>query len=209
MFSRIKEFNKNYSNIFFLVALLFIVIVLIYTAFTNKPKEKECVVPNKIVNNYNNYTYNIKYEKENEKIDLYVKRYGSKYLIEKNYNDTKTMYYIEYIDLLIKNKEEKYIKYNGNIIDDLDNRFLILDYVNDLSISSNYTSKNERACYLNTKNNLSICINLDNSIELTKDDIKILYTINNIGENTDFTVNMDKSITYQEEIIEENNEIQE
>lgn len=205
MINKIKEFNKNYSNIFFLVALLFIIIVLIYNTQTNKAKEKECIIPNKIVNNYNNYSYNIKYEKDNEKINLYIKRYGSKYLIEKNYNDNKYLYYTEYVDLLIKDDEDRYINFNGNIIDGLDNRLLILEYVNDLSINSTLTTNNERTCYLNSKNNLSICINLDNSVELSKENIKMTYTIMEIGNITDFNVSMDKTKTYQEPIIEESN----
>ena len=211
MISKIREFSKNYSNLFFLISLLFIIIILVYTAFNNRDKNQECIIPNKLVNNYNNYSYNVKYEKDNEKINLYVKRYGSKYLIGKNHNDTKKLYYLEYVDLLIKNENEKYIKFNGDIIEGIDNRLLILDYLNDISIQSNLTEKSERTCYINARYNSSICINLDNSIELAKDDYKILYTINDIGSITDFNVNIDKTQTYQEVVNNEEgqNEINE
>jgi len=203
MFKKLRDFNESYSNLFFLIALLFIIIFLIYIAFTNRTKVNECVIPEKIVNNYSNYSYNIKYSNDDKNIAVYVKRYDSKYIFEVNENDIKNVYYLEYTDMLKKGTDDLYHKYNiKDIIEGIDNKFLILDYINDISLESTVTTINERSCYINRKNNLTMCISLDKSIELEKDDYKLVYTITDIGNVEDFNVNISSSFL-EDEIIEE------
>lgn len=201
MLGKIKEFNKEFSNTFFLISLLFIIIFLIYIRISSGNVEKQCIMPNDVTKNYKRYSYNIKYEYGDEKIELYIKRYNNKYLIEKNYNESKNVFYIEYTDLLIKSNE-KYIKYNMNIIDDMDNKYIMLDYLNELSENSTLINKNEIDCYVNSKENVTICINLDKSIELTKNDHKLTYVVNTTDEISDFNVMIDKNTTYSEPVEE-------
>lgn len=189
MFKKLKEFNNNYANLFFMIALIFIIVFLGYIAFTNRTKKTVCVTPSKILNNYENYAYNIKYTDEDEGATIYIKRYGSKYLLEVNKDENKTNYYIEYTDFLKKEYDDIYYRYNNNyIIDGVDNKYLFLDYINEISLDSTIVTKNERTCYVNRKNNVSMCINLDKSIELSKDNFKLLYTITDLGGVDDFKV---------------------
>ncbi len=197
MINKIKGFNERFSNVFFLISLLFIIVFLIYIRLNNSNVEKACVMPKDITRNYTQYSYNINYEYGDEKIDLYIKRYNNKFLIEKKYNDVKDMFYIEYTDILIKSGE-KYIKYNYDIIKNLDNKYLMIDYLNDLSQNSTLVTKNERDCFANTKENLTICVNLDDSIELSKGDYKLTYTVDASTDISDFNVMADKNTIYTE-----------
>ena len=201
-----KDFDKNYSTLFFCIALLIIIVCLVYSNVMNINKEKTCAVPSTIVNNYNNYAYDIVIEKNGVITKLYVKRYNTKYLIEMNENDTKSTYYINHTDLLEKASNGKYIKFRkDNIVDGLDNKFLIFDYINELSLKSSVSTKNGVTCYNNRNLELSMCINLDNSITLEMKDYKITYTIKENGMISDFDVEIDPSsynVESSSEIIE-------
>lgn len=189
-----KDFDKNYSTLFFCIALLIIIVCLVYSNVMNINKDKTCVVPNSVVNNYNNYAYDIVVEKNGVVTKLYVKRYNTKYLIEKNENDVKSTYYINHTDLLEKASNGKYIKFRkDNIVDGLDNKFLIFDYINELSLKSSVSTNNGSTCYNNRNLELSMCINLDNSITLEMKDYKITYTIKENSMISDFDVDIDLS----------------
>lgn len=189
-----KDFDKNYSTMFFCIALLIIIVCLVYSNVMNINKDKTCVVPNAIVNNYNNYAYDIVIEKNGVVTKLYVKRYNTKYLIEKNENDIKSTYYINHTDLLEKASNGKYIKFRkDSIVDGLDNKFLIFDYINELSLKSSVSTNNGSTCYNNRSLELSMCINLDNSITLEMKDYKITYTIKENSMISDFDVDIDLS----------------
>lgn len=189
-----KDFDKNYSTLFFCIALLIIIVCLVYSNVMNINKDKTCVVPNTVVNNYNNYAYDIVVEKNGVVTKLYVKRYNTKYLIEKNENDVKSTYYINHTDLLEKASNGKYIKFRkDNIVDGLDNKFLIFDYINELSLKSSVSTNNGSTCYNNRNLELSMCINLDNSITLEMKDYKITYTVKENSMISDFDVDIDLS----------------
>ena len=166
MFKVLKKFNDNYSNVFFIISLIVIIIFLAYFAIMNANKPKECVMPDKLIGDFNNYSY--------------------------NHNDEKDTYYSHYFDLLKKNSDDIYIRYRDNyIIDGVDNKLLILNYVNDISYDSKRMENSDRTCYINSKNNLTMCINLDKSIELSKDDYKLTYEIVELGNVDDFNVRFD------------------
>lgn len=189
-----KDFDKNYSTLFFCIALLIIIVCLLYSNVMNINKDKTCVVPNSVVNNYNNYAYDIVVEKNGVVTKLYVKRYNTKYLIEKNENDIKSTYYINHTDLLEKASNGKYIKFRkDSIVDGLDNKFLIFDYINELSLKSSVSTNNGSTCYNNRNLELSMCINLDNSITLEMKDYKITYTVKENSMISDFDVDIDLS----------------
>lgn len=189
-----KDFDKNYSTLFFCIALLIIIVCLLYSNVMNINKDKTCVVPNSVVNNYNNYAYDIVVEKNGVVTKLYVKRYNTKYLIEKNENDVKSTYYINHTDLLEKASNGKYIKFRkDSIVDGLDNKFLIFDYINELSLKSSVSTNNGSTCYNNRNLELSMCINLDNSITLEMKDYKITYTVKENSMISDFDVDIDLS----------------
>lgn len=193
MLDKIKEFNKNYSNTVFLVIMIFILFSLIYISFNNRSKPKECVMPNSIVNNSLSYSYNVSVTSDgNDIAKLFVKKYDSKHLIELNMNDTKDTYYLNYTDFLIRKPNGRYsVFYKNELIDGLDNKYLIFDYINDLSKSSDVITKDERNCYINRKENVSMCINLDKSVELIKENYNLVYTIDT-NYIDDFDVSIEK-----------------
>lgn len=201
MVSKIREFNKTYSTLFFCISLLIIIIFLAYFSVSNRNTSKICTIPNKLVNNYTNYSYDITYIKDDKKIDLYVKRFESKYLIEKVEDGLKSTYYIYYTDIFEKASNGEYIRFRkDNIVDGLDNKMLLLDYVNDISLESSVRTENELTCYYNRKMELLMCINLDDSISIEANDYKIEYKIKEVAGVRDFKI--DVNLDYVEESID-------
>ena len=189
MFKKLKEFDSRYYNLFFCIALLIIIIILVYISTSTRQNMKTCTTPNDIIKDYTSYSYNIRFTDQERKIDLFIKRYNSKYLIEKNENGSKTMYYLHYTDLLEKSSDGTYIKYRKNeIIDGIDNKYLILDYINEVSLDSNINNESDLTCYINRKLEIKMCVNLDDSIELKGDNYSLTYKINEVGNISDFNV---------------------
>ena len=203
MFKKLKNFDTKYSSLFFCISLLVLVIFFAYSSVNNRNKTNECVIPNKLVNNYTNYSYDVTYTKEDKEIALYIKRYDSKYLIEKLEDGVKSSYFLHYTDVLEKNTSGDYVRFRDyNIIDGLDNKYLLLDYINDISLESKITTDKELTCYINRKLELSMCINLDDSITLKGNDYILLYEIKEKGNVSDFDVNV--NLDYVENNIEDN-----
>lgn len=185
-----KELNPVNLSISFGIVIFIILIFFIYFSSVNR-NNKVCKMPTEIVNKTNNYMYDIVYTKDNTVIDLSIKKYKSKYLIEKTENNIKTMYYIHHTDLLEKASNGKYIKYRkDNIIDGLDNKYLILDYIDEISLESKVTSENELTCYYNRKLELSICINLDETITLKTNNYQLNYKVREIGNVDNFYIDI-------------------
>ena len=61
MIKKLREFDKNYSSVFFCIALLIIIIFLAYISTFNKTKNTVCEIPNDILSSYQNYSYDIEY----------------------------------------------------------------------------------------------------------------------------------------------------
>lgn len=200
MFKKINEFDDKYSNKFFALSLIVILVFLFYFAISNRTITKECTLPNKLVNETTNYSYEITYIKDNKIINLYVKRYNEKYLIEKVDDNIRSIYYIYYTDILEKASDGKYIKYRSdNILADVDNKFLILDYLNSVSLDSNISNEEDLTCYTNRKLNIHMCINIDDSIGVKMNDYELIYKITGKGNVSDFNVSYDNYIQNIEE----------
>lgn len=201
MFKFFKEFDKKYSTLIFCISLLILTVLLAYSSVSNSDKNKVCVMPNKLVDNYQNYKYNVTYKSNDKKIDLSIKRYDKKYLIEKNENGIKSSYYIYYTDILEESSNGDYIRYRKeSIVDGIDNKLLLLDYINDISLESSLKKDDELTCYVNRKLELTMCVNLDDSIELKGTDYKIIYEIKEVGTVKDF--NVDINLDFEESITE-------
>ena len=189
MFKKLNDFDTKYSNLFFGISLLIILVVLVYISATNNKSVKTCEMPANSVKDYSSYSYSIKYTKEGNNIDLFIKKYGSKYLIEKNENDNKNTYYFHYTDLLEKASDGSFIKYRKNqIVNGLDNKYLILDYINEISLDSKVNNETELTCYVNRQLSIKMCVNLDDTIELKGDNYTLLYEIKDVGNISDFNV---------------------
>lgn len=189
MNSKIDDFNNKYSGIIFGISLFIIIIFLMYFSIINKEKKLNCVIPNQIVNNSNNYSYELTFTSDLEMIKLNVKRYNQKYLIETENNGVRNSYYLNYLNVYEKASNGEYIKYrNDYIIENVDNNLLLLDYVNALSLESTLSNNEEQTCYINRKKEITICINLDDSITLKAPNYNINYNIKEIGTVKDFNV---------------------
>ena len=191
MFKKLKEFDAKYSTVFFCISLLIIIVFLAYFSVSYRDKENSCVIPNDIVNNYTNYSYKITYSKDDNNLIFYVKRYDSKYLIELHIDEEIRTYYMYYTDIYEKASNGEYIRFrNDYIVEDFDNKLLFLDYINDISLKSNITTDDELTCYINRKSEISMCINLDDSITLKAKDYTLLYEIDGKGNVNEFNVNI-------------------
>ncbi|MBQ1812330.1 MAG: hypothetical protein II119_00055 [Bacilli bacterium] len=203
MLYKIREFNKNYSNIVFLIIMIFILVVLIITSINNRNKPKECVIPSKVVGMATDYSYDIKVLKDDVEIaKLFVKKYDSKHLIELNKDDEKNIYFLQYTDFLRKNSNGTYSNFGSNeLIEGLDNKYILFEYINDLSMTSDIITRNDRNCYINRKENVSICVNMDNSVELTSDEYTLIFNIKDKYID-DFDVVIEKLENYDENVNE-------
>lgn len=189
MNSKIDDFNNKYSGIIFGISLFIIIIFLMYFSIINKEKKLNCVIPNQIVNNSNNYSYELTFTSDLEMIKLNVKRYNQKYLIETEKDGVRNSYYLNYLNVYEKASNGEYIKYrNDYIIENVDNNLLLLDYINALSLESTLSNNEEQTCYINRKKEITICINLDDSITLKAPNYNINYNIKEIGTVKDFNV---------------------
>lgn len=203
MLYKIREFNKNYSNVVFLIFMVFILVVLVIISINNRNKPKECAIPNKLVGKATNYSYDIKVLSDDVEIaKLFVKKYESKHLIEVDENDTKNMYYLHYTDFLKKNSNGMYSIFGSHeLIEGLDNKYLLFEYINDLSMISDVITRNDRNCYINRKENVSICVDLDNSVEVNTEDYKLIFTIKDTYID-DFNVMIERVENYNENVNE-------
>jgi len=189
MFKKVDDFSSKYSSIFFCISLLIIIVFLIYFSIINRDKKLNCVIPNQIVNNSSNYSYEVTYTSSLETIKLNINRYNQKYLIELEKDAIKSTYYVNHMNIYEKASNGEYIKYrNDFIIDNVDNNLLLLDYINDLSLESNLTTDDGLTCYVNRRKETTICVNLDDSIILKGNDYSINYNIKEIGMIKDFNV---------------------
>ena len=192
MIKKLREFDKNYSSVFFCIALLIIIIFLAYISTFNKSKNTVCEIPNDILSSYQNYSYDIEYVKDNRVIDIHIKKYGYKYLIEKTENSIRSTYYIYYTDVYEMNDSGKYVKYRSdNIVNGLDNKFLFIDYINEVSLSSAVNVDDNKTCYNNRKLGIYMCLNSDGTILLKSNDSNVSYSIKEKGTITDFNVEIE------------------
>lgn len=179
MLDKVRNFNKDYSNIIFLFIMIFILISLIYVSYNNRNKPKECVMPAKVISSASAYSYKIKITSNDTEIaKISVKKYDSKYLIEVDKDDNKDTYYLNYSSFLKKQSNGRYAIFVPNeLISGIDNKYYILDYINDLSLNSDIVKKEDRNCYINRKENISMCVNVDSSIELITNTYSLTYTL--------------------------------
>ena len=192
MVKKLREFDRNYSSVFFCIALLIIILFLAYISTFNRSKNVVCEIPNDVLSSYQNYSYDIEYVKDNRVIDLHIKKYGYKYLIEKTENSVRSTYYIYYTDIYEMNENGKYVKYRSdNIVNGLDNKFLFIDYINEVSLSSSVSVNDNKTCYNNRKSGVYMCLNTDGTILLENDDYKVTYSIKEKGTITDFEVEIE------------------
>ena len=195
MIKKIKEFNSNNYQIYLFISLIFILIVLSFNSFNKKESVKTCLIPSQNLSYDENFSYNI--EIDENAINAKVKKYNNKYLIEIINGDITETYYVYYTDFYKKNDDNTYSKYDGsNIIGSLDNKYLFLDYLNDLSYGKKAYSNSNGYCY-NIKN-FKLCLNDDKTVNLEVNDMKVKYYVTETGSNTDFEIEI-KGVNENEE----------
>ena len=74
------------------------------------------------------------------------------------------------------------VKFNDMIIPGLDNKYLFINYIDDLS----YKSKVKDKCFV--KDDLNICVVNDNTINVTSSNLVLNYEISDVGTVEDFDV---------------------
>lgn len=192
MLKKFNEFDSKYSTLFFFFSLFFILLCLVFLNIANRSNSKECSVPSDLVDDSKRYIYNITIDNNGKNTKLYIKRYGFKYLIEKEENEVKSTYYIYYTDIYEKASTGEYIKFRSdNIVDEIDNKLLFIDYINEISLESKVSQEDGITCYNNRAMGISMCVNLDDSITLKEDDLTITYEIKKIGMVDDFDIEID------------------
>lgn len=176
MLKNLNIFNADYSKV--AIALLFIILIIILL-FNNKDTKNEvsCVEPSKVVKNYTNYKYDISIDFNNEKYNVNVIKYDNKYLITKD----NIKYYIYYTDFY-KQENGIYTKFNDMIIPGLDNKYLFINYIDDIS----YNTKVKDKCFSNEV--LNICVVDDNTINVVNNNFILNYVISDVGTVNDFNI---------------------
>lgn len=190
MFKKLRDFNEKNSTIFFFIALLVIISFLIVNGFKSKNVKDDDKKCNVLFNTKStmNYFYDVKIDKNGEIVLLNIKNYGNKYLIRKTENGKETSYFTNYINKYIL-VDDEYVLYNGNyIVSGIDDRFLFLGYINDLSLKSEATNKNGEYCYIN--NDTSLCAVNNKTLVLKNEKFTITYDIDVDTIVNDFDVSI-------------------
>ena len=186
-----EEFNNKKIAIYFFLSMIVLIVLLFVNSISNKEnKEKNDTNKNTCVNligDNDKYQYNVKISKDNEIIILDIKKYGDKYFIDKTEKGIITSYYIYYTKIYVSSGSA-FVKYDGNILNGIDDKFLFLSYVDSMSLSS--SNKVSDKCIINDEENYKICIINNNTLNVLYNDLNITYEVDALGEVKDFDVNI-------------------
>ncbi|CCY45209.1 unknown [Clostridium sp. CAG:1193] len=186
-----EEFNNKKIAIYFFLSMIVLIVLLFVNSISNKEnKEKNDTNKNTCVNligDNDKYQYNVKISKDNEIIILDIKKYGDKYFIDKTEKGIITSYYIYYTKIYVSSGSA-FVKYDGNILNGIDDKFLFLSYVDSMSLNS--SNKVSDKCIINDEENYKICIINNNTLNVLYNDLNITYEVDALGEVKDFDVNI-------------------
>ena len=186
-----EEFNNKKIAIYFFLSMIVLIVLLFVNSISNKEnKEKNDTNKNTCVNligDNDKYQYNVKISKDNEIIILDTKKYGDKYFIDKTEKGIITSYYIYYTKIYVSSGSA-FVKYDGNILNGIDDKFLFLSYVDSMSLNS--SNKVNDKCIINDEENYKICIINNNTLNVLYNDLNITYEVDALGEVKDFDVNI-------------------
>lgn len=186
-----EEFNNKKIAIYFFLSMIVLIVLLFVNSISNKEnKEKNDTNKNTCVNligDNDKYQYNVKISKDNEIIILDIKKYGDKYFIDKTEKGIITSYYIYYTKIYVSSGSA-FVKYDGNILNGIDDKFLFLSYVDSMSLNS--SNKVNDKCIINDEENYKICIINNNTLNVLYNDLNITYEVDALGEVKDFDVNI-------------------
>lgn len=186
-----EEFNNKKIAIYFFLSMIVLIVLLFVNSISNKEnKEKNDTNKNTCVNligDNDKYQYNVKISKDNEIIILDIKKYGDKYFIDKTEKGIITSYYIYYTKIYVSSGSV-FVKYDGNILNGIDDKFLFLSYVDSMSLNS--SNKVSDKCIINDEENYKICIINNNTLNVLYNDLNITYEVDALGEVKDFDVNI-------------------
>lgn len=186
-----EEFNNKKIAIYFFLSMIVLIVLLFVNSISNKEnKEKNDTNKNTCVNligDNDKYQYNVKISKDNEIIILDIKKYGDKYFIDKTEKGIITSYYIYYTQIYVSSGSA-FVKYDGNILNGIDDKFLFLSYVDSMSLNS--SNKVSDKCIINDEENYKICVINNNTLNVLYNDLNITYEVDALGEVKDFDVNI-------------------
>ena len=186
-----EEFNNKKIAIYFFLSMIVLIVLLFVNSISNKEnKEKNDTNKNTCVNligDNDKYQYNVKISKDNEIIILDIKKYGDKYFIDKTEKGIITSYYIYYTKIYVSSGSA-FVKYDGNILNGIDDKFLFLSYVDSMSLNS--SNKVSDKCIINDEENYKICVINNNTLNVLYNDLNITYEVYALGEVKDFDVNI-------------------
>ena len=186
-----EEFNNKKIAIYFFLSMIVLIVLLFVNSISNKEnKEKNDTNKNTCVNligDNDKYQYNVKISKDNEIIILDIKKYGDKYFIDKTEKGIITSYYIYYTKIYVSSGSA-FVKYDGNILNGIDDKFLFLSYVDSMSLNS--SNKVSDKCIINNEENYKICVINNNTLNVLYNDLNITYEVDALGEVKDFDVNI-------------------
>lgn len=186
-----EEFNNKKIAIYFFLSMIVLIVLLFVNSISNKEnKEKNDTNKNTCINligDNDKYQYNVKISKDNEIIILDIKKYGDKYFIDKTEKGIITSYYIYYTKIYVSSGSA-FVKYDGNILNGIDDKFLFLSYVDSMSLNS--SNKVSDKCIINDEENYKICVINNNTLNVLYNDLNITYEVDALGEVKDFDVNI-------------------
>ena len=187
MFKKLKKFDEKASNIVFFVSLFIIIIFLFISSLRGNRGNSSCNVlfekPSSI-----SYIYNVKLEDISTSFvtSLKVRNYNNRYLIEKVEQGIGSNYYIEYASLYKEDTDGFYVKYRDDIIDGIDNKYIFLEYIN--NIAQGMSVEGDSTCASN--DDFKICVPSNNEIVFTKDNLRITYEYDRNTSVNDFDVSI-------------------
>jgi hypothetical protein len=150
--------NKRVA-IYFIFYFVFFFILFIFIIWGNFNKKEEC--PEKedqnIVDTKNNYGFRYEIDMNGSEIVLSGSRYDDREKIDKRVEGLLTKYYIYYSDIYVLNEKNEWVKYDGKIVDNFDNKLLNIDYINELiSTGEIKKSSSKKYVYYNEDKDITI-----------------------------------------------------
>ncbi len=176
-----KKTSLYFGFYFLFFIVLFGVLLVSSTRFSCDDIQQNCEESEPYIEKNKNYGFRYEISIGNENIILSGSRYNNEFLIDKRVEGLLTKYYIYYYDIFKLNHDNKWIKYDGEIIENFDRKLINIDYLEEILEDAELTRQTDnKVTFVNYEEDIKLESFFDDDFELeymqlTKDDLSIKY----------------------------------
>lgn len=192
------------KNAYFIFYLIFFIILFILILTNNKSIKNECPKDNseKVINIEQNYSFRHEINIDENITVLSGSRYNNEFRIDKINSGITTKYYIHFNDVYKYTEDSKWVVYNDNFIENIDEKLINLDYIKELITEGKEQSRSELSMtFLHEKTNITIEVNYTKKgdldlIKIKKDNTIIKLKYYDFGLIDKFDIVLDNTLDY-------------